>query len=123
MDKKFWSENNFEIGINNIKTNVQKISEISKVTNSEFYIIIYPWPETLEYGMWIYDLTTPEFPTLVGTWKGEGKWKEILAILLNIVFKGNLPSFFLDSKPLSKYNLRFFSFLKLILHGVKGKFL
>ena len=30
--------------------NVKDISRISKINNSEFYIIIYPWAETLEYG-------------------------------------------------------------------------
>ena len=38
------------------------------------FLYVVGTPETLEHGMWIYDLTTPEFPTLLGTWKGEGKW-------------------------------------------------
>ena len=50
LDKKFWSKNNFKVGINNIKTNIKEISEMANMINSEFYIVIYPWPETLEYG-------------------------------------------------------------------------
>ena len=50
LDKKFWSKNNFKVGINNIKTNIKEISEMANIINSEFYIVIYPWPETLEYG-------------------------------------------------------------------------
>ena len=30
--------------------NVKLISIMAKEINSSFYIVIYPWPETLEYG-------------------------------------------------------------------------
>ena len=30
--------------------NIIKISEIAKKNNSEFYLIIMPWPDTLNYG-------------------------------------------------------------------------
>jgi len=30
--------------------NIKEMSEISKFHNSEFYLVIYPWAETLEYG-------------------------------------------------------------------------
>ena len=50
LDKTFWSKNNFLIGVDNIKINVKEISDIAKKISSEFYIVIYPWPETLEYG-------------------------------------------------------------------------
>ena len=40
------------------------------------FLYVVGTSETLEHGMWIYDLTTPEFPTLLGTWKGEGEWKD-----------------------------------------------
>ena len=40
------------------------------------FLYVVGTPEALEHGMWIYDLTTSEFPTLLGTWKGEGEWKD-----------------------------------------------
>ena len=50
LDKEFWPQNSFEDGINNIMKNVKLISSMAKEINSSFYIVIYPWPETLEYG-------------------------------------------------------------------------
>lgn len=50
LDKKFWSQNDFDVGIKNIIENVKSISDMAKQINSDFYIVIYPWPETLEYG-------------------------------------------------------------------------
>jgi len=50
LDKNIWAKNDFNVGINNLKNNVKLISNIAKKINSEFYIVIYPWPETLEYG-------------------------------------------------------------------------
>ena len=50
LDKDFWSPNDFNSGINNIKTNVKLISIMASEIKSEFYIVIYPWAETLEYG-------------------------------------------------------------------------
>ena len=50
LNKKFWSKKDFKAGINNIMINVKSISEMANNINSEFYIIIYPWPDTLEYG-------------------------------------------------------------------------
>ena len=50
LDKDFWSQNDFEVGINNITTNMKSISEMANLINSEFYIVVFPWPETLEYG-------------------------------------------------------------------------
>jgi len=50
LDKSFWIENDYKEGIKNIKLNVKLIAEIAKNVNSEFYIVIYPWAETLQYG-------------------------------------------------------------------------
>jgi len=50
LDKDFWSPNDFNSGISNIKTNVKLISNMASEIKSEFYIVIYPWAETLEYG-------------------------------------------------------------------------
>lgn len=50
LDKSIWLQNDFKVGIKNIMINVKSISQMAKKVNSEFYIVIYPWPETLEYG-------------------------------------------------------------------------
>ena len=50
LDKEFWSPNDFNSGINNIKTNVKLISNMASEIKSDFYIVVYPWAETLEYG-------------------------------------------------------------------------
>ena len=50
LDKNFWIKNDYKTGIKNIKKNVKSISEMAREINSEFYIVIYPWAETLEYG-------------------------------------------------------------------------
>ena len=33
-----------------VKTQVKKISDLSKKINAELYIVVYPWAETLEFG-------------------------------------------------------------------------
>jgi len=50
LDKSFWSKNDYKQGLKKIKNKVKSISNLAKKTNSEFYIVIFPWPETLEYG-------------------------------------------------------------------------
>jgi hypothetical protein len=40
----------FNIGLNNIKEKITNISNISKKINSEFYLVIYPYAETLVFG-------------------------------------------------------------------------
>lgn len=50
LDKNFWSKNDYKEGIKNIKNKVKSISNLANQINSEFYIVIFPWPETLEYG-------------------------------------------------------------------------
>ena len=50
LDKDFWSHNDYKNGIVSIKNNVKLISDEANKINSDFYIVIYPWPETLEYG-------------------------------------------------------------------------
>ena len=39
-----------QVGLRKVSLNLSDISKLSKKINSEFYILIYPWPETLEYG-------------------------------------------------------------------------
>lgn len=55
LDKKFWKENTFKIGIKTIEKRLNQISSISKKNNIDFYLVIYPWAETLEYGQDIFN--------------------------------------------------------------------
>ncbi len=50
LNKQFWKEKTFSTGIKNIKKNINLISKFAKENNSEFYLVLYPWAETLEYG-------------------------------------------------------------------------
>lgn len=50
LDKRFWKKNSFSIGKQNVKKRLIQIAEISKNNNIEFYLVIYPWAETLELG-------------------------------------------------------------------------
>ena len=50
LNKNFWLHNDYKKGILNIKSNIKLISDIAYKNNSDFYIVIYPWPEALEYG-------------------------------------------------------------------------
>ena len=50
LDKRFWKNGVFLKGKNNLKKRLSQISDISKKNNIEFYLIIYPWAETLEFG-------------------------------------------------------------------------
>jgi hypothetical protein len=45
-----WKPFGFEKGIFKVKKNIKEISNMAQSINSEFYIIIYPWPDALEYG-------------------------------------------------------------------------
>ena len=50
LDSNFWSEGMINKGSNNIVKNIDTISKILKKNNSDFYLVIYPWAETLVYG-------------------------------------------------------------------------
>ena len=50
LDPRFWKENQFAKGINRIKNNIKLMQDIALKYDSEFYIVIYPWAETLVYG-------------------------------------------------------------------------
>lgn len=49
-EKWLWEPSSFEHGIFKITKNIEEISKIAKSINAEFYLIIYPWPDALEYG-------------------------------------------------------------------------
>tara|TARA_Y100000817_G_C16821414_1_gene529071 strand:+ start:252 stop:1355 length:1104 start_codon:yes stop_codon:yes gene_type:complete len=50
LDKRFWKKNDFRNGLKKIKKKINEISIIAKQNKSEFYLIIYPWGETLYMG-------------------------------------------------------------------------
>ena len=50
LDKRFWKDDTFLRGIDILKKRLTKISNISKKNNAEFYLVVYPWSETLEFG-------------------------------------------------------------------------
>lgn len=54
LNKNFWDEESFFKGTNLIKKRIEQISKISKKHDSEFYLVIYPWAETLEFGQDIF---------------------------------------------------------------------
>jgi hypothetical protein len=49
-DQSLWEPFGFEQGIFKVKKNIKEISKIAQSINAEFYIVIYPWPDALEYG-------------------------------------------------------------------------
>ena len=49
-DQKLWEPFGFDESIIKIRKNLEEISILAKSINADFYIIIYPWPDTLEYG-------------------------------------------------------------------------
>ena len=50
LDKRFWNDDAFSKGKKNLRKRLLQIADISKQYNIEFYLIIYPWAETLEFG-------------------------------------------------------------------------
>ena len=50
LNSEVWKPGQFEAGINKVEQNLYKISELAKKYNFEFYLLIYPWAETLQYG-------------------------------------------------------------------------
>ena len=50
LNSEVWKPGQFEAGINKVEQNLYKISELAKKYNFEFYLLIFPWAETLQYG-------------------------------------------------------------------------
>ena len=50
LDQTFWRPYGFDNAILKITEAIKKIAIKAKEIDSEFYIIIYPWPGSLEYG-------------------------------------------------------------------------
>ena len=55
LDKRFWKKNDLKNGLNKIEQNINEISRLAKKNNSEFYLVVYPWAETLFYGQKIFN--------------------------------------------------------------------
>ena len=49
-DQNLWEPFGFGQSIAKITKNMEEISKMANSINADFYIIIYPWPDTLEYG-------------------------------------------------------------------------
>ena len=49
-DQKLWKPFGFDKSISKIKKNFKEISLLASSINADLYIVIYPWPDTLEYG-------------------------------------------------------------------------
>ena len=49
-DQNLWSPLGFEKGVKKIEKKIEIISTLAKSNNAEFYILIWPWPDTLRFG-------------------------------------------------------------------------
>jgi len=50
LNERFWKKNMFDYGIIKLEKRLSEIAKISKNINSDLFIVIYPWAETLEFG-------------------------------------------------------------------------
>ena len=49
-DPNLWKPLGFNGGLKKLESNISEISLLAKKINAEFHILIYPWPDTLEFG-------------------------------------------------------------------------
>ena len=52
---KIWTCGGVNTGLKKIEEKMKKFGQLAKLKNSEFYIIIFPWPETLNFGQSIFN--------------------------------------------------------------------
>ena len=50
LKTEYWTKKIFDDGIKKIEKKIDQISKLSKDKNFDFYLVIYPWGETLAYG-------------------------------------------------------------------------
>ena len=50
MNTTFWNNDIFNLGAKKVRKKISDISDLAKKNNSEFYLVIYPWGETLVHG-------------------------------------------------------------------------
>jgi len=55
LNNIFWTEEIFNNGILKIKKNINLISDIARDKDIEFWLVIYPWAETIEFGQKEFD--------------------------------------------------------------------
>ena len=51
----WWKPYGVTGGLKKIESNIIKISNLGKKINADFYIVIYPWAVTLEFGQAIFN--------------------------------------------------------------------
>ena len=49
-DQKLWEPYGFKKSLIKISSNLKELSTLANSINADVYIIIYPWPDSLEYG-------------------------------------------------------------------------
>ena len=50
MSKTYWNNEIFNLGVKKVRKKISDISDLAKKNSSEFYLVIYPWGETLVHG-------------------------------------------------------------------------
>ena len=55
LNENYWTDKIFLSGIKNIKNKINKISTLLKNHESEFYLVVYPWAETLVHGQEVFN--------------------------------------------------------------------
>jgi|TARA_B110000971_G_scaffold212886_1_gene242964 hypothetical protein len=56
IDSNIWNPLGFDAGVKKIQEKTIKISSLTRSNNAEFYIIIWPWPDTLQFGQTKFNL-------------------------------------------------------------------
>ena len=83
-DQKLWIPFGFDNGIAKIKKNSKEIAMLANSINADLYIVIYPWPDTLEYG------------------QNKFNWEKFSENLCNIVSCTKLINLFPDFRNIKK---------------------
>lgn len=83
-DQKLWTPFGFDNGIAKIKKNSKEIAMLANSINADLYIVIYPWPDTLEYG------------------QNKFNWEKFSENLCNIVSCTKLINLFPDFRNIKK---------------------
>ena len=92
LSADWWKKGQFNSGIKKIDKKINEISKLSKKHNSELFLLIYPWAETLQYGQKFaynlskkYDLTLISmFPEFSKIKKEDKYWYDKLFFLKDI---------------------------------------
>ena len=55
MNTTFWNNEIFNLGVKKVRKKISDISDLANNNNSEFYLVIYPWAETLVHGQKLFN--------------------------------------------------------------------